>query len=94
QKSNLVEKYTIKNIRKPNTYAYKDGAGIVPEFGKDFTITVPKGDAVIDEKAFKENYLKEVCLNNVNPGKMALIITAPEESEYAGSKVVYLTIKK
>ena len=92
QKSDLVEKCTIKN--KTKTYAYKDGAAIIPVFGTDFTITVPKGYAEINAKTFSDKSLEEVCLNNMNAGKMALIITAPEESGYAGSKVVYLTIKK
>ncbi|MBQ7261691.1 MAG: chitobiase/beta-hexosaminidase C-terminal domain-containing protein [Lachnospiraceae bacterium] len=91
QDNNLVEKVKIKSTHK--TFEYNEGSSVIPEYGKDFTIAVPGGYESISEESFTKEVLKEICLNNTRPGKMALIITAPEESVYAGSQVVYLTIK-
>ena len=90
QEKDLVEKLSVKNTGK---YTYNNGNPIKPTYGTDYTIKAPKGYTALTENPFSDNntQLKVSYLNNREKGKMALILTGT--GTYAGSKVVYLTIK-
>ncbi len=92
QKSNFLDKITV--INKTKSYTFSEGKPVTPVFGTDFTIKVPKGFDELGEKPFEDGKLEVTYLANTEPGKMAMIITPTDKCEYAGAKVVYLTIKK
>ena len=91
QKADFLEK--IKVTIKTKKYTYSDGKAVIPELGKDYTVSAPKGSTAITDKDFEDAKLVVQCLGNTAPGKMALIIKPGEGSSYVGSKLVYLTIK-
>ena len=92
QKNNFLDKITV--INKTKSYTFSEGKPVTPAFGTDFTIKVPKGFDELGEKPFEDGKLEVTYLANTEPGKMAMIITPTDKCEYAGAKVVYLTIKK
>ena len=92
QKTDLLEKITIKNF-KPK-YTYTEGKSVIPVLDTDYKILVPKGFTAITKDDFENGKLVVQYLGNTAPGKMALIIRPGEGSDFAGSKLVYLTIRK
>ena len=94
QKKDVVEKLKVKK----KTKSFKaTGEEIIPLYGVDYTIQLPKGkgyddilvDGQLDPAEFEIEYY-----NNVEPGKMVMIITATETGHYSGTQVVTFKIKK
>lgn len=93
---NLVEKLKIKKLKSSFDYT---GERITPEYGKDFVITLPSGFDPVEytsdeeENKGKLEKIKVQYYNNLELGKMAMVITSAGDI-YGGSQVVYFTIKK
>lgn len=92
QKNNFLDKITVKAVTK--TYTYTEGQAIIPQLDTDYTISVPKGFTTIEKKTFDDKQLVAEVYGNTAPGKMALVIRPGENSDFAGTKIVYLPIKK
>lgn len=89
QKTDVVEKLKVK--LKKTTFPVSE-APIELVYGKDYTITTPKGyDPVADENGNLIR-VKASVKNNTEKGKGCLILAASDGSGYAGTQTVYFTI--
>ena len=94
QKKDVVEKLKVKK----KTKSFKaTGKEIIPQYGVDYTIQLPKGkgyDDILVNGQLDPAEFEVECYNNVEPGKMVMIITATETGNYSGTQVVTFKIKK
>jgi hypothetical protein len=93
RKIDQIEKLKVK--KKTKSFKYT-GAEICPEYGKDFTITAPKGySGITDQNGdLLPSEVGVMYVNNVAPGKMAVVIYGTGSGNYYGMQVIYFKIKK
>ena len=94
QKKNVVEKLKVKKLTK----SFKaTGEEIIPQYGKDYTIQLPKGkdyDEILKDGQLNPDEFEVNCYNNILPGKLVMIISATEKGNYSGTQIVTFKITK
>ena len=94
QKKDVVEKLKVKKLTK----SFKaTGEAIIPQYGKDYTIQLPKGkgyDEILKDGQLDPDEFEVDCFNNLLPGKLVMVISATEKGNYSGTQIVTFKITK